>query len=280
MQKFFVWLLLLVLLAACESRNSNFEVLNDSVINNLSTQITATPFLPEDGLIIEEDPTIFFPDYLSNFSTLGSFSDFVIDTRQNELAVCKVIPGKKENIIGNLTFVIVKPFNSTLDNLTSVEVNRLLFENLNNSMVKEEIFVNLTTYDVLLANFENLSDRFRILSSAELIRSVYETDSAYGIVGFEELTPEWKVAKIEGISPLDYEFDENSYHLNITYYVECENNKGLEERIKNEFDYFSNRDSQKITSILLTGTTALTRATAHKMEQKGVIYPGENVKKW
>ncbi len=37
----------------------------------------------------------------------------------------------------------------------------------------------------------------------------------------------------------------------------------------------SNRDSSKLTTVVLTGVTALTRFTARRMEQKGITYPGE-----
>ncbi len=45
-------------------------------------------------------------------------------------------------------------------------------------------------------------------------------------------------------------------------------------------EQFSNRKHEKITSVLVTGTTALTRATADRMENYGYTYPGEKVKFW
>src|SRR4030095_6229468 len=40
----------------------------------------------------------------------------------------------------------------------------------------------------------------------------------------------------------------------------------------------SNYDSSKLTTVILTGVTALVRATAFKMEQKGITYPGEKIR--
>jgi poly-gamma-glutamate synthesis protein (capsule biosynthesis protein) len=40
----------------------------------------------------------------------------------------------------------------------------------------------------------------------------------------------------------------------------------------------SNYDSSKLATVVITGTTALVRATAFKMEQKGITYPGEEVR--
>jgi poly-gamma-glutamate synthesis protein (capsule biosynthesis protein) len=40
----------------------------------------------------------------------------------------------------------------------------------------------------------------------------------------------------------------------------------------------SNRDPDKMTTIILTGVTALVRATAYTMEKKGVTYPGRDIR--
>jgi len=42
----------------------------------------------------------------------------------------------------------------------------------------------------------------------------------------------------------------------------------------------TNRDPDKLTTLIMTGVTALVRATAHKMEVKGVLYPGEAIQEW
>jgi hypothetical protein len=42
----------------------------------------------------------------------------------------------------------------------------------------------------------------------------------------------------------------------------------------------TNRDPSKLTTLIMTGVTALVRATAYKMELKGVTYPGEGIRDW
>jgi poly-gamma-glutamate synthesis protein (capsule biosynthesis protein) len=42
----------------------------------------------------------------------------------------------------------------------------------------------------------------------------------------------------------------------------------------------SNRDPQKLATVLMTGVTALVRATAYKMEVNGVTYPAEDIRHW
>ena len=39
----------------------------------------------------------------------------------------------------------------------------------------------------------------------------------------------------------------------------------------------TNRDPHKLTVLAMTGTTALVRATADRMQKHGVLYPGKNI---
>jgi len=35
-----------------------------------------------------------------------------------------------------------------------------------------------------------------------------------------------------------------------------------------------------LTTVIVTGTTALVRATAHLMDVKGITYPGQDIRDW
>jgi len=45
-------------------------------------------------------------------------------------------------------------------------------------------------------------------------------------------------------------------------------------------DPVTNRDPSRLTIVAMTGVTALVRATAFTMEQRGVKYPGKDVRDW
>ena len=90
------------------------------------------------------------------------------------------------------------------------------------------------------------------------------------IIPFEDIQPKWKVLSVNGQSPLHKNFDENVYPLKINF--------GLSSA---SFELpKSNRDESKLATVVLTGVTALVRATAATMELKGVTYPGSLVKDW
>ena len=98
---------------------------------------------------------------------------------------------------------------------------------------------------------------------------------AWAILPFERLEPRWKVLRIDGKSPLD-RGDLSDYALTVGYGF-----KGGE-----EFAALGgklppgNRDPKRMTTLLMTGTTALVRATGYKMETKGMTYPGEDIRAW
>jgi poly-gamma-glutamate synthesis protein (capsule biosynthesis protein) len=90
---------------------------------------------------------------------------------------------------------------------------------------------------------------------------------SWGIVPFESLDPKLKVLAIDGRSPIYRDFDLFTYPLTISF--------GLEPI--NMVLPATNRDPLRFSTLMLTGVTALVRATAVKMEKKGVLYPAEDI---
>jgi poly-gamma-glutamate synthesis protein (capsule biosynthesis protein) len=108
----------------------------------------------------------------------------------------------------------------------------------------------------------------RSVSSDQLLDEAWNDKSLWAIIPFEEIEPKWKVLSVDGLSPIRKDFVENIYELKINF-------GGV------SFDLpKSNRDSTKLTTVVLTGVTALVRATAFTMETKGVTRPGELIYDW
>jgi hypothetical protein len=108
----------------------------------------------------------------------------------------------------------------------------------------------------------------RVASADQLVNSVWNDSPAWAIVPFEGLEPRWKVLSVDGQSPVHNDFDPSAYPLKITYSLQPA--------------FFplplSNRDPNKLTVLAMTGVTALVRGTADRMEKKGVLYPGEQIR--
>jgi poly-gamma-glutamate synthesis protein (capsule biosynthesis protein) len=82
------------------------------------------------------------------------------------------------------------------------------------------------------------------------------------------------VLTIDGQSPIRKGFDAANYPLVVSFTLQT---SGTVDPASLDL-LPSNYDSSRLTTVILTGVTALVRATAFKMEQKGVTYPGEEVR--
>ncbi len=117
---------------------------------------------------------------------------------------------------------------------------------------------------------EPVSGAVTIAPSEELLDLAWNT-SAWAIIPFEDIQPKWKVLAMNGQSPIHKNFDAGMYPLKINF--------GLSNPIAPALPE-SNRDASKLTTVILTGVTALVRATAVTMEIKGMTYPGTLIGDW
>ena len=108
--------------------------------------------------------------------------------------------------------------------------------------------------------------------------------NAWVILPFEALEPTLKVITLDGHSPLFMEFEVDGYPLAIRFNLV--HNPSAPVPMENEVTEIinaiqpGNRDSEKMTTLVMTGVTALVRGTAYRMEQHGVLYPGEKIHPW
>ena len=109
------------------------------------------------------------------------------------------------------------------------------------------------------------------VSSDKILDLAWEDMSNWAIIPFEEIQPKWKVLSVDGQSPIHKDFDAEVYPLKINFGLSDPESFVLPE---------SNRDASKLATVVLTGVTALVRATAFTMETKGVTRPGELIHDW
>jgi hypothetical protein len=112
-----------------------------------------------------------------------------------------------------------------------------------------------------------------------LLDKVWAARPAFAIVPFEALEPRWKVLEIDGASPIRKTFDPNAYPLVVSFGLSGEPSAMAVVREALSWPE-TNRDPNKMTILVMTGTTALTRSTAWKMDLLGATYPGELIGHW
>ena len=113
----------------------------------------------------------------------------------------------------------------------------------------------------------------QIVAGDKLLDEAWSSMPAWAIVPFEALEPKWKVLTVDGQSPIRKSFKVSKYPLAVDFTLQTTNGQAL------SFTFpASNYDPAKLTTVIMTGVTALVRATALTMELKGTDYPGEKVR--
>jgi len=134
------------------------------------------------------------------------------------------------------------------------------------------ILMDESTLAAFTANWgEPASGSVRSVPADQLLDTAWGDLPAWAIIPFEDIQPKWKVLTVDGQSPIHKDFDENAYQLKINFGLSDPASFKLPE---------TNRNPSKLATVILTGVTALVRATARTMEMKGVTYPGSLIRDW
>ena len=110
----------------------------------------------------------------------------------------------------------------------------------------------------------------------DFIGRVWAARPSWIIVPFDQLRPEWKVLRVDGRSPLTHDFAAEGYPLVVPMTI-AGAAEGVEAFRLRWAGPTTNRDPAKLTRVAMSGVTALVRATAAQMEQRGILWPGEEV---
>jgi poly-gamma-glutamate synthesis protein (capsule biosynthesis protein) len=127
------------------------------------------------------------------------------------------------------------------------------------------------------------SGRVTVVDDSTFASNDFSQMQTWAIVPFDQIAPRWKVIKIDGISPLDKPMDVAGYGLTVYFAMATKSDSpALTSAATSLLSALpaTNRDESKMTVLMMTGTTAMVRAIAYKMEVKGVDYPILMVKDW
>jgi len=125
---------------------------------------------------------------------------------------------------------------------------------------------------------EPASEDIHIMNGTGDMEDSLEDNINISITAFDKINKGVKVLDLSGMSVFDRELDYNDYPLAFSIML-----YGMDETIVEEvFSSMNNikttnRDMSKLTSLIMTGVTAMVRGTAQRMENHGISYPGEKI---
>lgn len=180
-----------------------------------------------------------------------------------------------------LVYALVAPFPS-LEDRTSLEALKSAWQGSPSGLFSGgNLYLTEKTMGLFSALWGSPTGDFvRVSSEADLLPTVWSQASAWALVPFEQLRPEWKVLEVDGQSPIWKAFDPATYGLSVPVRLHGENPARVDEvaaALKINLKLVLNRDPNRLTTVVLTGVTALVRATATEMEAKGVLHPAGDV---
>lgn len=114
----------------------------------------------------------------------------------------------------------------------------------------------------------------QVIESNLLNQEMINRDDSLAIIPFEELIPQYKVLRVEGSAPIDFNFDPYDYSLSVR--ISLSGSWPQKKPILPPCNY----DPNHKTVVIMTGVTALTRATAFQMATRGETFPGVDIQPW
>lgn len=177
---------------------------------------------------------------------------------------------------GAWTYLLVSPFPSLVEDINSSDLLTFWQTGISSSFPFYELSLSEETkYALTLLWGEPDPDVLIILESDLILSSLWANPESFGIIPFEQLNPYLKVISLNGQNPLRHDFIPDLYDLTLPLNISS-SSLPLESLLPG--DLLINFDPSKLTTLALTGVTALVRDTAFIMEEKGLLYPAEEIR--
>ncbi len=193
----------------------------------------------------------------------------------------------EQHIVGYWTLALAAPFPTLADGAASQDLRQAWAGQPAAGFPTQPLLLSESTRSLVAAWWgQPGAAAVKILPEADLVTTAWSQRAGAGcacaLLPFESLEPRWKTLAVDGISPLHKEFTATVYALNVPISLQLAEPAAAAFWQANPPAALaaaaSNRDPGKLTVVAMTGTTALGRATAWEMEQKGILYPGQDVR--
>ena len=170
------------------------------------------------------------------------------------------------------TYVLAAPFYTVTDQL-SLAALREIWQGQAASGFEKIVLTADTAAALTILLGAPSEQTVEILTLVELDAIAPNDAGILAILPFDALMPDWKVLRVDGVSPIDANFDPALNSLALKFEVQGDADQSL---ALPQSNYLPDRR----TVLVMTGVTALTRATAYQMELRGNTFPGTDIQDW
>lgn len=244
-----------------------------------TTEPTTTPILTPTQLPLTYWISPILPEDLKErFIPPEGFSE-AEDPEKATLIIEAKEPGVSYLAEDAWIFTLTAPFFSLTDNVSFIEI----VQSFNTNLGQEERPIPRlkTRAEDYPAVYQVIFDRPRaqsivgVANTSDLLPESVLSQDTWIFLPFHLLEPFWKVISIDGSSPLDENFDPFRYPLTLQYGMRgTDPNLEIDPGILPQGNYHPDQ----LSSLIMTGVTAMARDTAYEMEIQGVLYPGTEIR--
>ena len=179
------------------------------------------------------------------------------------------------NPVSSWVYALAAPFPTILDDIPAQTL--LNFWRQGTAAPFSRLVMDIETMTALKSRWGVPAGNVEILETEALLLEAWTTEGTWAVIPFEQIQARWKVIALDGQSPLRKNFRQQSYPLAVPISLTASQgyqSSALTERLL-PYLAVSNRDAQKLVTVILTGVTAMVRGTASEMEEKGITRPAE-----
>jgi hypothetical protein len=199
-------------------------------------------------------------------------------TDNPELATQRLEPSDQAGV-STWIYALVAPFPTVMDGVSINDLLGIWHGVPAGPLDGRPIWMAESTLAAFSARWgEPVDGAVQAIDADQLLAAAWGDQPSWAIIPFEEIQPKWKVLLVDGQSPIRKNFDASTYPLRIYFNLVSAESQPAQALLGSLPT--TNRDPEKLTTIILTGTTALVDATAYVMELKGVTHPGMNIRDW
>jgi hypothetical protein len=270
-----LFLLSILSLASCQS------VALNAAATPIDGSISATKTLSASATLLPSPDSYTAPFSIwVNPDLPAPISDAITDTPTLSIAATEAeaegfLSTEGNQLVGYWTYLAVVPFHSLRRSISSSDL-RDIWENGPSELSGiSSLFITPETLNVFrLIWGEPGDDAVNVIEAEDFQESAWPVLDSVAIIPFGEINPIWIVLEVDGVFPLGPDFTADKYVLNVPLFLTA---KEVPLNIIADGLQLENFDRSKLTSVALTGVTALVRDTAAIMEEKGITYPAGDI---
>ena len=204
-----------------------------------------------------------------------------------QLAAAGFVLAESENATAKLTFgseapistwiyALVAPFPTITDGINATEL-QAFWQEASPTVYFDRLILGQSSYKAIESLWGKPAGTVEVHADTDLLNLAWNTPGTWAIIPFEEIQPRWKAIALDEQSPLHKDFMPDSYPLRVPISlvaVEGKSTDAIAVSLKPNVAQ-TNRDADKLATVILTGVTALVRGTAREMEKLGITRPAE-----